>query len=66
MICGHTTQKSGLPRNWGHAICIDTWVYGEGWLTCLDIQSGRLWQANKKGECRTGWLEEPEVEHENP
>src|SRR5262245_28403381 len=60
MICGHTRQKSGLPRNWGYAVCIDTWVYGEGWLTCLDVRSGQLWQANKKGELRTGWLEEPD------
>ena len=51
-ICGHTSQKSGLPLNYGHAICIDTWVYGEGWLTCLDVDSGTFWQANEKGEKR--------------
>jgi len=60
MVCGHTKQRSGLPRNWGHAVCIDTWVYGDGWLTCLDVKSGKLWQTNRKGEAREGWLEEPE------
>jgi serine/threonine protein phosphatase 1 len=60
MVCGHTKQRSGQPRNWGHAVCIDTWVYGDGWLTCLDVKSGRLWQANRHGDLRTGWLEEPE------
>jgi serine/threonine protein phosphatase 1 len=60
MVCGHTKQRSGLPRNWGHAVCIDTWVYGDGWLTCLDVMSGKLWQANRKGETREGWLDEPE------
>jgi serine/threonine protein phosphatase 1 len=60
MVCGHTKQRSGLPRNWGHAVCIDTWVYGDGWLTCLDVKTGRLWQANRRGELRTGWLEEPD------
>lgn len=57
MICGHTKQRSGLPRNWGHAVCIDTWVYGDGWLTCLDVATGQLWQANRHGEERTGWLD---------
>jgi serine/threonine protein phosphatase 1 len=60
MVCGHTKQRSGWPRNWGHTVCIDTWVYGDGWLTCLDVASGRLWQANRRGEQRTGWLDEPE------
>ncbi len=57
MVCGHTAQKSGLPRNIGHAVCIDTWVYGAGWLTCLEPATGRYWQANQRGESRSGWLE---------
>jgi serine/threonine protein phosphatase 1 len=52
MVCGHTTQKSGVPLNIGHAICIDTWVYGKGWLTCLDVTSGTVWQANQAGQHR--------------
>ncbi len=60
MICGHTKQRSGLPRNWGSAVCIDTWVYGDGWLTCLDVKTGKLWQVNRQGEQREGWLEEPD------
>ncbi|MBD1922332.1 serine/threonine protein phosphatase [Microcoleus sp. FACHB-831] len=58
MVCGHTSQKSGLPVNIGHAICIDTWAYGKGWLTCLDVTSGRVWQANQAGEQRTAWIDE--------
>jgi len=57
MVCGHTPQKNGLPRSIGHAICIDTWVYARGWLTCLDVESGRYWQANEKRDVRTGVLE---------
>jgi serine/threonine protein phosphatase 1 len=53
MICGHTPQKSGHPLNLGHAVCIDTWVYRDGWLTCLDTASGRYWQASERGETRT-------------
>lgn len=58
MICGHTAQKTGLPRNLGHAICIDTWVYGEGWLTGLELRSGRVWQANQRGEQRTSHIDD--------
>lgn len=52
MVCGHSIQESGLPRNLGHAICIDTWAYGEGWLSCLDVESETVWQANEAGETR--------------
>jgi len=52
MVCGHTSQKSGRPKNLGHAVCIDTWVYGDGWLTCLDVDAGLYWQANQRGETR--------------
>lgn len=56
VICGHTSQRSGLPNDRGHAICLDTWVYGDGWLTCLDVASGQFWQANQRGEFRTATL----------
>lgn len=58
LVCGHTSQKSGLPLNIGHAICIDTWVYGTGWLTCLDVISGRVWQANQNADVRMAWIDE--------
>jgi serine/threonine protein phosphatase 1 len=61
MVCGHTKQHSGVPLYLGTAICIDTGAYDErGWLTCLDVSSYRIWQANQAGELRTGWLEEYE------
>ena len=58
MICGHTSQKSGQPISLGYAVCIDTWVYGKGWLTCLDVNSGQIWQANQKGEKRNSRIED--------
>ena len=60
MVCGHTSQKSGLPVSNGNAICIDTWACGKGWLTCLDVNTGRLWQANQRGKTRELWLDELE------
>ena len=57
MICGHTRQKSGVPLDLGASICIDTNIYDGGWLTCLDVLSGRIWQANEQGQTRTGSLD---------
>lgn len=51
VVCGHTIQ-SDLPTNLGYAICLDTCAYGGGWLTALDVESGRLWQSNEQGESR--------------
>lgn len=55
LICGHTRQASGLPWVLPGTICIDTGVYGgEGWLTCLHVETGTYWQANARGGTRTG------------
>ncbi|MEA5533571.1 metallophosphoesterase family protein [Crocosphaera sp. XPORK-15E] len=53
VICGHTSQKDGQPVNLGHQICLDTWACGDGWLSCLDVDTGKLWQTNQKGQVRT-------------
>lgn len=58
MICGHTSQKNGLPVNLGHGICLDTWACGEGWLTCLDIDSGQIWQTNQQGQVRSASIDD--------
>jgi serine/threonine protein phosphatase 1 len=57
MICGHSQQRSGRPLVLDHAICIDTWVYGDGWLTCLYVEMEAYWQANMRGETRMGNLQ---------
>ncbi len=57
MVCGHTKQHRGIPLDLGTTICIDTGAYDPaGWLTCLDVMSGRYWQANQVGQGRTGRL----------
>ncbi len=57
MVCGHTRQKSGRPLDLGTAVCIDTGVYDpDGWLTCLEVATGRYWQGNQRGELREGRL----------
>lgn len=53
-IVGHASQKSGEVLDLGYLKCIDTWCYGDGWLTALDVESGQLWQADKNGRMRAG------------
>lgn len=58
MICGHTSQKNGKPINLGHAVCIDTWACGGGWLTCLDVHGGQVWQTNQQGQVQMSRIEQ--------
>ena len=51
-VVGHTAQADGEIVDIGHLICIDTWVYGEGRLTLLDVNSRQVWQADKTGRLR--------------
>ena len=54
-ICGHTPGRT--VRNHGHAICIDTGVFKHnGLLTCLEIGTSRMYQANQKGKVKTDRL----------
>jgi serine/threonine protein phosphatase 1 len=57
LICGHTRQLSGWPLVHETVICIDTSIYSRGWLTCLEVETGRFWQANMQGEVRESHLE---------
>ena len=49
IVCGHTPQKSGRVMNRGYAVCLDTDASRGGPLTCLDANSGRVWQATADG-----------------
>jgi serine/threonine protein phosphatase 1 len=57
VVCGHTSQKSGVPKVVPGAVCIDTYAHGGGWLTCLDATSGRYWQVDALGRKREGWVD---------
>jgi serine/threonine protein phosphatase 1 len=52
VICGHTSQHGGRPLDLGHTVCLDTGcVYGL-WLTCLEVETGRYWQASDAPEVK--------------
>ena len=57
VICGHSSQKDGIPKVRPHATCIDTWACGGAWLTCLDVNARRYYQANQYGETNVEWLD---------
>lgn len=50
IICGHTTQKDGQVYQHPGLICIDTYAYGEGFLTSLQISDTQddlmVWQTD--------------------
>ncbi len=33
--------------------CIDTFCYGGGWLTALDVRNEEVWQADREGRMRS-------------
>lgn len=59
IVCGHTPQRSGAPLQTDGLICLDTDIKRNGWLTCLDMETGQYWQTNPKGERRTALLRLP-------
>ena len=52
VVAGHTSQKNGKILKLGHLVCIDTYCYGGGWLTALDVHSGATWQVDARGRFR--------------
>lgn len=56
MICGHTSQNSGFPLVLDGAVCIDTYLYGGQWLTCLETHSNQYYQTNQNGDFRVRQL----------
>ena len=58
-IHGHTVMQDYHPCAWPHTWFLDTGVYlDQGWLTCVNLDSQQVWQANQKGVIRPGiWME---------
>ena len=50
VVVGHTPQSEILDL--GHLVCIDTYCWGGGWLTALDITTGQFWQVDREGRLR--------------
>jgi len=52
VICGHTSQKSGVPLVFMGYVCLDTNAYGGGALTALDVGTDTIYQADQGGGVR--------------
>ena len=52
-VVGHTPQVDGEILDLGHLKVIDTFCYGDQWLTALEVNTGEIWQANNLGNLRT-------------
>jgi serine/threonine protein phosphatase 1 len=57
-VVGHTPQPDGTIRDCGHVKLIDTYCYGDQWLTALEVNTGEYWQATNWGDFRKGKLDE--------
>lgn len=51
-VVGHTPQSSGEVLDLGFLKCIDTNCVRGEWLTALDVDTGRVWQADQRGALR--------------
>ena len=49
VIVGHTPQPNGCILNQQHVTCLDTYCFGDGCLTAMEVQSQEIWQVNKQG-----------------
>lgn len=59
-VVGHTPQPEGKILDLGHVKVIDTYCYGDQWLTALDVESGNIWQANNLGDLRLDQMDPQE------
>ena len=50
IIVGHTPQKNGKILDYGHLVCLDTFCFGNGILTAMDVHSNEIWQTNSPVE----------------
>ncbi len=51
-VLGHTHDEGGEIFDIGHLVCLDTYCYGGGWLTAMDVHTGQVWQSNFDGQLR--------------
>lgn len=52
VIVGHTPQPEGRVLDAGHLVCIDTYCFGGGCLTALELKTGQTLQTDRHGHVR--------------
>jgi len=63
VFVGHTPQPNGCVRDLGHVVYVDTYCFGGGYLTAMNIDTGDIIQATRQGHLRrdiasraSGWV----------
>lgn len=51
-VVGHTANRDGEILDAGHLVCLDTYCYGGGWLTAMEMKTRTVWQASREGALR--------------
>lgn len=59
---GHTPQDSGNILDLGHLAIVDTYCYGDGYLSAVDVDSGDFWQVRMDGTFRDFAAEEEDAD----
>lgn len=54
---GHSPQISGNVLDIGHLACVDTYCFGGGWLTAMDVDTDEILQASLQGHLRKAPLQ---------
>ena len=49
VILGHTPQPNGCVLHQEYVTCLDTYCFGDGCLTAMEVQSLETWQVTKEG-----------------
>ncbi len=55
VFVGHTPQSSFNILNHGHIVCMDTYCFGGGWLTAMNLDTDEVIQADSHGHLRHDW-----------
>ncbi|CAN0468826.1 unnamed protein product, partial [Hapterophycus canaliculatus] len=52
VFLGHTPQAGGEILNCPHLVGVDTYCFGGGFLTAMDLESQKVTQADRHGHIR--------------
>ena len=49
VFVGHTPQEGGRILKLDHVVCLDTYCFGNGCLSAMEVDTEQIWQANQRG-----------------
>ncbi len=49
VFVGHTPQANGFVLDLGHLVCVDTYCFGGGYLTAMEIGTDAIYRADRHG-----------------